>query len=438
MDSNTLEPRGLSSADDGGSLIAGSYRRNAFYFISLEFVWGLGAPCCMIYTMIPAYLRDLDVSKTWIQIITIAITALSVLMVFSSHLFHAAGRKKRIFFVWQLFCGLWILYGALAAAAYDPAARRLWIGLFSIMCLGVGVILALGTPPFEELFLQNMPLKKRGLVSALRALGLGTSGLTGSLAAIWLFQQWATPLNYHLRFILGGAVMAASLFLLVPFRDHASQLGHAERSASFQVDVRRLLANFNFRILLVFYMLLAAALSLAPLMLTYGKDILGMEGRGDYFTAAWFAGSMIFGLSIPLLADRFGFKLLGTINAALLTIAFLCPVLAGPHSWILFFGYLLFGACSILTFFLLPNLGSEMAPEVRPATIFAVGTILALPLALLAAPLAGLLVDLLGHGGYIGAFMLGAAFSLCALLGFLFIIREPRIGQELFLRMRPM
>ena len=45
------------------------------------------------------------------------------------------------------------------------------------------------------------------------------------------------------------------------------------------------------------------------------------------------------------------------------------------------------------TVFVLPNLGAEMVPEVRPAALIGIGTVLCLPLTLGVAPLSGLLVD---------------------------------------------
>lgn len=59
-----------------------------------------------------------------------------------------------------------------------------------------------------------------------------------------------------------------------------------------------------------------------------------------------------------------------------------------------------------------------------------------MPLPLLPAPLSGILVDHFGKGGYIASFTAGITLSLCVFLGYFFIIREPRSGQDIYIGVR--
>jgi MFS family permease len=411
------------------------FKRNALSFFLWEVLWGIGAPCCMVQTMVPAYLQYLGASKSLIQTVTAMASMVNLLMLWSGKWIHGAARKRLCFLYWILFCAGWLVYGGLALLAFSAAWRWLWLALFTMMVLSVCAVAALAGPATEEMLLQNIPLARRGFVSALRSFGLGISGLAGIGVAVWLFRLWDTPMNYHARFIIGALLMALSCLMLFLFRDHAAQTAPVER-ISIRADGRHLIGNVNFRILLVFLGLMVAAQSLAPLILTYGIDHAGMAGRSDYFTAAWFVGSMIFGIIVPPAADRFGFRLLGLANAAILMVAFLCPVLGRGSQAALLTGYALYGASTMLTIFVLPNLGAEMVPEIRPASLIGVGTALCLPLGLVVAPLSGMLVDAWGQAGYIGAFMVGATLCLCSLVGFILIVREPRTGQELYVRLR--
>ncbi len=85
---------------------------------------------------------------------------------------------------------------------------------------------------------------------------------------------------------------------------------------------------------------------------------------------------------------------------------------------------------------ILPNIGAEMLPGIKPSMVIAVGSCLIMPLALLLAPMAGRLVDLHGQAGYLAVFLMGSTLAGCAAIGFALIVREPRSGQEFQIRIR--
>lgn len=427
----------MNAESEKTNTIAGSAVRNASYFVGWELIWGLAVPCCLLQTILPAYLQYLNTPKVLIQSTFVVCSLMVVFMLWSGKCAHGVHRLRRCIQLWLASCAGWMLYGLAALAGYAYASRWVWIGLFSLMCVFVSAAGALAAPATEEILLQNLPVRRRGLVISLRLCALGLGSLIGIPFAIWLLTLLEAPGNYHFRFVIGAFLMGVSLLIIMPFRDHAASNGAIER-ITISADIQKLLANFNFRILLVFAALMVTAQGLAPLLLTYGGDHLNMKSKGDYFTAAWMVGTLLFGALVPLPADRFGFRIIGFFTAVMLMAAFLCPVVGGKNIWVLLIGYGLYGASVILSFFVLPNLGAEIVSDVRPAMIFALVFVLTVPISLVIAPLAGLLVDIMGYAGYLGVFMMGATFCLCSAIGFAFILREPRTGQELYIRMRRM
>ena len=221
-------------------------------------------------------------------------------------------------------------------------------------------------------------------------------------------------------------------------RDGGRTAGAAHPGQSALGAARALFDHFNFRVFLVFYALLMVAQSLTPLLIGYGRDVLSFGAADTYrFTIAYYAGTFVLGISVPVLADRFGFRLIAVVAAVLLVVAFVIPVCL-PHSPLaLLAAYaLLVGSGSLGSGLVLPNLGAEMVPQVKPAMIIAVGSVMVMPFSLVAAPLGGKLVDAHGPAGYLAVFVTGLALGLCALLGFVAVIREPRTGQEIYVRMR--
>jgi len=80
------------------------------------------------------------------------------------------------------------------------------------------------------------------------------------------------------------------------------------------------------------------------------------------------------------------------------------------------------------------NTASKIDEDAVKASFGRNVTSMALSLAL--APIGGWLVDAHDSAGYLCVFVVGATLSLCTLIGFLLIVREPRTGQELYVRLR--
>jgi MFS family permease len=320
----------------------------------------------------------------------------------------------------------------------DALPRGAWIVLF-ILFAGLGWIgNTLASPGYNEMMFFNIAKEKRGRFSSILSLSIGGGGFAGSYLVVEFMGLFPAPRNYHLAFIVGGAVVFFSCALLYTMHDHqAREYADARKSEPLINLSRRLWNDFNFRVFLIFFSLVVAAQALAPLLISYSRDVLAAgDGGAGYFTLAYFGGTVIFGTTLPLLADRFGFRIIGIIMALIFGAGFLLPILFPQSIFLLYVSYASYAASLILSTIVLANLGHEMVPDVPPAFIIALGRTLVMPVMLAVGPLSGLLVDLHGEGGYLVAFVSGVLLNSVAVLGFVFVVREPRTGQEIFLRFR--
>jgi len=418
--------------------LAAAFPRNALVTVSWEVIWGIGTPCCLISTVVPAYLLALGASKTLVQTVLVGFSLFAGLQLLSTRVIYGPRRVFRIFVVWGLFCAGWLAYGILASLGWEVLPRGLWIPAFILVCAGLAVAMHLGSPTYGELIVENIPLRKRGRLGAMRIVGLGVSGLVGVWLADWLMHRWPEPHNFHYSLVIGSSIMLVSCLIVLGVRDVAVTSGADEPIAAPALQVaRELIHNFNFRVFLVFYMLLVAAQSLTPLLIGYGKDVLALPMSGiAWFSGAYFFGIVIVGVLVSPLADRFGFRLIAISSAAFGAAAFLLPLCAAESRSALLVSYAFVSGSMILNGMVIANLGAELVPEVKPAMIIAVGGTITMPFSLGMAPLGGWLVDAHGQAGYLAVLVMGLTASVCALVGFITVVREPRTGQEIILRFR--
>ena len=417
-------------ATSGSSAAQEEVRRrflgNALAFVTFDSVWSVGTGFVLLATAIPSYLIAVGASKTLMQAVTLAIPLLTGLQLWSGAVCHGAHRKRRLFFVWSVFPASWITFGVLSAALWGRLPQEVFTALFVLTCLGLGASMHLGIPAYGELVLDCTPLRWRGRLSAVRNVTCNLLGLGGVYLAAVCKGRWEGMESFHYGAIAGGAFMAVSCLAIWFIRDVKDSEAPVARPAPIRAAVS-LLRSPSFRPFLVFYGVFIAGQSLCPLVLSYGSAFLAMTQ--EEFTAAAFVGCLLAALLTAPLADRFGFRLLGIVGAALLTAAFCIMVVvpAGPAGRAAAMtAYACWGGANLLGAVVLPNLGSELAPDFKAATVIAVGQVLAMPLSLGVAPVGGLLVDWFGPSGYRAAFAAGVVLALVALGGLLLVVREPR------------
>ena len=415
-----------------------NFKINALSVILFDSIWAIGLPCCAIYVVVPMYLLYFNCSKLLIQLTTISLPFFTFLQIFSSRVCSGSKRKEKNFLVWILFTSCWLIYGLCALTLWNFIPLSIWIVLFIVMAISLSILMHLATPIFAELFIDCIPQQNRGNIIRLRQLSLGSFGIVGIILANNVMDYWQAPSNFHIRFIIGSIIMFFSCCSLLIMRDTIGnkRTKNEEVHASAQ-NLKELFNNFNFRAFFIFYMMLLAAMNLSPLLISYAKDILKISTAAqDNFILAYFIGNILIGLTIPSLADKFGFRLIAILTSILIIITYIIPLAFSSNKILIFIAYGIYGGCLPLSVNLLANLGSELVKNIRPSTIIAVGGTLAVPLSFSIAPLAGWLVDHFHQGGYLAVFIMGISLALCASLGFILITREPRTGCEIYIRIR--
>ncbi len=415
-----------------------SFSKNRAAAVAWDALWGLGAACCLLYVVVPAYLLAMGASKMLVQTVVVGFSVATGLQLLSLRISHGPRRKVRIYLIWSLYPALWLGYGIVASIGWGRLSDGVWIPLFIVMCAGLSVAMHLGSPAYIEMLLQNTPLKKRGRLGAARNIAFGVFGIFGAWLASWLMKQWPEPVNFHTSFIFGSSIMLVSCIFILFIRDHAGTM-HSQkvRPVPILATLKDLINTLNFRVFLVFYGFLVVGQTLAPLLIGYAKDVLTMpSSQVAFFSFAFFLGAIVVGVFVLPLADRYGFRLLAIISATMLAGAYLIPLIAGDSRHAVLIAYALYAGTILLNSLALINLGIELVPQVKPAAIFAVSSIIVVPFRLIVAPLAGRFVDLHDKAGYLAVFLVGMMLSLCALVGFCVLVREPRTGQEIYIRIR--
>ena len=417
------------------------FRRNAAAVVAFDAFWSLGAPCCNIFTVVPAYLLFLGVSKTVLQLITVSLTFLVVLQLWSGPWLGGGDRRRRLMGSWLVYPLALFLFGLVGLIGWEWAPPVVWVGLMAFTYVCVAGTIHLSMPAYAEMVLENTPQGWRGRLASMRSLGAGVFGIAGLFLSRHLMSAWEAPHNFHWSFVIGPILMGLSCQSLWAFRDirPPERVRAAVPSARELIGpIRDLLRNFTFRVFVVFLALLSMGHSLAPLLLGYGRDVLGLTaGETPYFTAAYYGGAFFLSMAITLMADRFGFRLIAITASLNLGLAFLALLLCPHSALVLWVAYGLIFSSVNLTALVLANLGHELMPGAKTTAIIAAASVLTLPLNLVVAPLAGRLVDAHGASGYTAVFTAGLVLSLCAGLGFGVVIRVPRSGEEIVIRQRP-
>ena len=413
-----------------------NFKINAFSVILFDSIWAIGMPCCAIYVVVPMYLLYFNCSKLLIQFTTVSIPFFAFLQIFSSRICSGAKRKEKNFVIWTLLTACWFIYGLSALALWNFIPLAIWLILFVTMAILLSILMNFASPIFVELFIDCIPKENRGGVLRLRQFCLGIFGVVGLMLVNCIMNYWQAPLNFHIRFIIGSIIMFFSCCSMIIMRDTTGRKKNKDKEVHASIQtLKDLFNNLNFRSFFLFYMMLLAAMNLSPLLISYAKDVLKMSTTDqDNFILAYFVGNILIGLTIPSLADKFGFRLIAILTSVLIIITYVIPLTFPTNKILLLFAYGIYGGCLPLSINLLANLGAELVKNIRPSTIIAVGGSLAVPLSFCIAPLAGWLVDHYCQGGYLAVFMMGISLALCAFLGFIFITIEPRKGHEVFMR----
>jgi MFS family permease len=418
------------------------FRRNAACFVGWEFLWGLGMPFAMFATFAPAYLGALQAPKALIGLVLSVPFLSAPCQMMASYLLPRRWRLRTYRAAIVACLVPWVVYSIVAAVWGEGWPLWLHWALFSLaMAIYVGVA-NVGSPIYWEMMTDNIPPRRRGRLFGLRAAGQGVAGLLTGVLASLVLAHWSTPQNFRVSFIVGVSIFLVSCGSMWFVRDHINPV-HAAAEADVRLPflaylrstIHQVWGDPNYRIFLFFQAMIAMALAAAPLMVAAARDQLGAEAQGQGGFSLVYLGTVAgVGWLIGLLADRYGYRFIGCVAGALLAAMFLICLLT--HRMV--FWYVAYGAYATMTFMypmLLCNMSAELCPEIPPNRLMAVSNTLMLGFVVTSTVLSGAIVDF--THSYTPIFIANFVLSVVAVLGFAVIVREPRSGRLLMLKMTP-
>lgn len=419
-----------------------NFRRNVTAFAGWEFVWGLGMPFAMFATFAPMYLDALGAPKTLIGFVLALPALFSAGQIVTGYIV-PSHRRLTVYRAAVISCLVpWLAY---AVASFfwgrgwpEPVHYYLFAG---VQVLFVGVVNG-GGSLYWEMMTDNIPPRRRGRLFGYRAAASGVAGLATGYLAARVLAHWERPVNLQLCFIIGVGVYVLSCGMLWVVRDQVNPAHSADSGDErppfwryLRETLRRVWLDPNYRIFLFFMALLSVAMAGAPFMVAAARASLDISSQGQGAFALVYLGTVAaLGWAVGALADRYGYRLIGGLSGALLATAYvLCLT---THS--LFYWYVAYGCFALVSFssgMLLCNMSAELFPSIQPRMLLALGNLLLVASVLPATTLSGALVDRV-HS-YTPLFIANAVLSVVAVFGFALIVREPRDGDLLIVKMTP-
>jgi len=415
-------------------LIERDLRRNVAAIVGWELLWGLGLPFALYWTLVPAYLQQLQASKTLIGLVGSFPTLFAPLAIVSSYWIRADRRMKvtRRTYVFAILP--WLVYSvsALSWGQKWPLALHRAMMVFSAAAFMGGFRAMVAT--FFEVLTDNVPVKRRGKLFGLRSGALGGAGLASGYAAVRVLRHWPAPMNFQVSFLIGLALFLLSCSTLWFIRDHVNP-AHTDLNETSRPPLWGWLKDSvslvwhepNYRQFLFFQGVLNAACLGASFVVAAAGDVLGAtpEQQG-VFGVVYVGGMAATGWLVGWVADRYGYRLTGFLIAALLASAYLtCFASRTLTLWFVAYGCM--AVSNMAWNSILCNMGAEICPDVKPGHLMALGHSSVLLGVVPAMAACGRLVDYLGS--YDAVFAVLLTLALVAALGFALLVREPRTGR---------
>ena len=345
-------------------------RRNAFFNILGESIWGLKASLVVPSVILAVLLNQYGASPALIGVIpAIEISMQLVPQMLGGYIFHSRARRKLQLALWHYLVMLpfTLLMGVFTffANQLDPVFyRAAMLVCFACYMAAIGVVSA----SWVEYFLGTIfDGSIRGTVMGLSAFGASIAGTGAALFAGWWIRMNSGSLAYAwlygISWVLGMISISIFLFIKDPGGAAAPE-GKRARSRELIASLRLSLSSPNFRNYLIGRVLAVCGFGVLPFFAIHYTSSRGGSLAPDYVMAC-FSGytvaSAVGALALGRLGDRFGHRW-GILFGAVMQVAALgtALLLTGPAGCILtYIGAGLAGSCGFVSH---ANLVMEMRP----------------------------------------------------------------------------
>jgi MFS family permease len=196
----------------------------------------------------------------------------------------------------------------------------------------------------------------------------------------------------------------------------------------------RLWKTPNYRVFIFFMIVMASSFSLAPFLITYSSDCLGLKpDQNRLFNFAYLIACPLAGISVGTLADRWGYRLSAVLIALFGCTAFILALAAHSVNTVLF-AYGLYCCILVTTSTILLNMSIELLPTENPAHLLAAGNMFTLIPSVVVPALCGRILDVYRHmglvsNGYLTEFIIAIVLAVVGGLGMRMLVQEPRTGR---------
>ncbi len=387
-------------------------------------------PFTLYPTMVPAYLTALAASKFLLGAMQALWTVCTPIQIVSAHLHSGRSRTRNVIVVYMIAVGLRLTHDITVNLAGDAIPPGLLGPFFAVACLAFVVFIVYGQPLYFGLMTENIPRERRGRLYGLRTLGLGIGGLAMGVIASRVLANIDAPHNYQVSFLVGDSLLLVSCLTLLFFRDETAVDKHEKLHTlvvSLKQKVKTLLDEPNYRIFLLFHVLNVAGVNMAAFIVPYAKERLGfLDSQVGALSLVFLGTGAVFGFFIGRLADKFGYRIVAMTQSALLILFFGISMSMRSPAFI-YIAYALYSIVNMSLLMVLVNMSAELCPDMTAVDLTALGTTIILPVVAVVGPLMGVVID--RTGDYLAVYMIGLALALISLMGFAFIVQEPRRGR---------
>jgi MFS family permease len=336
-------------------------------------------------------------------------------------------RRKKPFIV------LWSVIGertpylliAIAIWLFAKDAPLLTLGLIYLSLLIANGTAGALNPAWYDMIAKVIPLKRRGLWMGVGSGAGALMGIAGAALAGWFLTHYEYPLQYVMCFLVAAFFQYLSWACLALNREPESD------TVKVHYGLRRYFKNLpnvlrrdrNYLVFLISRSVMNLGAMASGFYIVYGSERFGLSGaQVGGLTAVLVGTQALMNLSLGMIGDRYGHKVVLTAGALAIALAALTAlVLESPAAlWVIF---ILLGtataADSVAGFSIIVEFGS---PEDRPTYIGLTNTLLA-PVRALAPILGGWLAATLGFSWLFSAALVA---SLSAVVLLRWWLKEPR------------